>query len=216
MMQEWRRRRQAKRVKPGDGSPLPRFRWWQLLSRSLFTLELVGPDGRPSSYAVDVRQAGDKDDGEVRARLYVDGALRMVSRVPARFPVPGGEIEVVVGGFGMKRCHLVAADGSERQLVPHPRSAEGRRARFDRDHPVASRGVGALSLLAVLVGLCLALPALAETISEIPPVAQAVGTFKSPLNLPGWLLVTVGVAAVVGSIERALRLRSSWIDDLAS
>ena len=216
MFEDWKRQRQAKRVKPGDGRPLPRFRWWQMLSRSVFTLELRQAGGRVASYAIDVRQWGDKDDGEVRARLYLDGVQHAVSKVPARFEVPGGAIEVVVGNFGMKRCHFVAADGAETQLTPHPRSAEGRRARFDGEHPVASRVIGAVSMVAVLIGVCLALLGIAEAVTQAPPIAEVVGVFDSPLELPLWLTITLGVAAVLGSIDRALRLRSSWLDDLAS
>ena len=215
MFEDWKRQRQAKGVKPGDGRPLPRFRWWQMLSRSVFSIEVGEPTGT-ATWSIDVRQWGDKDDGEVRARLYRDGLQHAVSKVPARFTVPGGAIEVVVGSFGIKRCHLVADDGTETQLTPHPRSAEGRRARFDRDHATASRVIGAVSMLAVLVGLVIALLAIAESVSQVPPIAETVGTFDSPLDLPLWLAITLGVTAVVGSVERALRLRSSWIDDLAS
>jgi len=216
MLKRWRRSLQVKRAKPGDGSPLPRFRWWHSLTRTLFTVELPNTEGGISSYAVDVRQLGDKADGEVRARLYIDGALALVSRTPARFEVPGGEIEVIVGSFGMKRCHYVSEDGPERQLIPHPKTAEGRRARFDHDHPAMSRTVGLLAMISVLIGLGVAIPAIIEPLSQTPPIAENLGTFESPLNLPLWLSITIGVAAVLGSIERALRLRSSWIDDLAS
>ncbi|MGJ9425933.1 hypothetical protein ACHABX_08835 [Nesterenkonia halotolerans] len=216
MFKRWRHRLQVKRVKPGDGSALPRFRWWHSLTRTLFTLELPNSAGGFSFYAVDVRQLGDKDDGAVRARLYVDGTLALVSRTPARFEVPGGEIEVVVGSFGLRRCHYVAIDGSERQLVPHPKTPEGRRARLEKDHSGMSRIVGVLATVAVLVGLGLAIPAIIEPISEVPPIAENFGTFESPLKPPLWLGITIGVAAVLGSIERALRLRSSWIDDLAN
>ncbi|MCK0116448.1 hypothetical protein BCE75_103263 [Isoptericola sp. CG 20/1183] len=220
MIKRWRDRQLTKRVKPGDGRPLPRYRWWHVLSRSLFALDLPAPAGAPaggtSSYAVDVRHLGDGSDGEVRARLYVDGALHLVSRLPARFPVPGGVIEVATSAFGMKRCHFVTADGAERLLAPDPRSAEGRRARLARDHPRASRVVGALSTVAVLVGLCVAIPAIIEPISQIPLIAESVGVFESPVDLPVWGGVAVGLAAVLGSVERALRLRSSWLDNLAS
>lgn len=215
MLKRWRRRLQVKRAKPGDGSPLPAFRWWHSLTRTLFTVDLPDSAGSSSSYAVDVRQLGDKDDGEVRARLYIDGVLTLVSRTPARFEVPGGEIEVVAGAFGMKRCHFIAADGSERQLIPHPRTAEGRRAKFDHHHPVISHIVGMLATILVLVGLGVAIPAIIETISQVPPIADNLGTFESPFTPTPWLSITIGVAAALGSIERALRLRSSWIDHLA-
>lgn len=74
----------ARRVRPGNGEPLPRFRWWQLLSRSVRTMTLRAPDGTVSTYAVDVRQMGDPDDGAVRARLYLDGGLLSVSTLPER------------------------------------------------------------------------------------------------------------------------------------
>jgi hypothetical protein len=216
VIEEWRRRRAAKRVKPGDGRALQRFRWWQMLRRSLLFIELPSPSAeRPTTYTVDVHLWGDKD-GEIRAHLYRDGRHHAESKVPARFPVEGGNIEVAVSGFGVKRAHFVADDGSERQLVPDPHSAEGRRARFDRRHPAASRWVGVVSLLMLLVGAGLNLLQLIEPLSEIPPIADTLGTFESPIRLPVWANVSLGLAAVIGSTERALRLRYSWLDSFAS
>lgn len=212
----WRERWAARRVRAGDGAPLPRFRWWQLLTRSLLTLTLRAGDGAESTYAVDVRQAGDLDDGVVRARLYLDGALLSHSTLPASFSVPGGRIEVAVGTFGLRRCHYVSTGGIARQLTPHPASAEGRRARLHRNHPGLSRIIGGLSTLLVLVGVCVAVLQLAETISHAPPIADSIGTFDSPIHLSLAASITVGLAAVAGSTERALRLRSTWLDDLAS
>ncbi|KRE61597.1 hypothetical protein [Nostocoides sp. Soil756] len=212
----WRRSLAARRLRPGDGRPLPRFRWWQMLSRSVRTVTLARPDGGASTYAVDVRQLGDGSDGAVRARLYLDGALVWSSGLPASFPVPGGRIEVAAGTYGLKRCHLVRADGSSTPLQPHPASAEGRRARLERTHPRLSRAVGLVSALLVLVGLCVAVPQLAATISQIPQVAATVGTFDLPVHIPGAVNVAAALAAAAGSVERALRLRSTWLDDLAS
>ena len=80
----WRARLAERRVKPGDGRPLPPFRWWQVVTRTLFVIEATDTGARPAtapvSYAVDIRQWGDRDDGDVRARLYRDGALDAVSR----------------------------------------------------------------------------------------------------------------------------------------
>lgn len=212
----WRERRAARRVRAGSGEPLRRFRWWQLFTRSLLSITLPVSDGPDRTYAVDVRQAGDLRDGEVRARLYLEGALVSYSKLPARFSVTGGHIEVAVGTFGLRRCHYVPTDGDARQLTPHPASAEGRRAGLHRRHPALSRLVGVISTLLVLVGVAVAVLQLTETISQVPPIAEALGTFESPLHLSVAATVALGVATVVGSTERALRLRSSWLDALAS
>ena len=208
----WRNRR----VRDGSGEPLGRYRWWQMFGRSLRSITLTSTDGRASTYTVDVRHGGDMTDGEVRARLYVDGALQSYAKMPTRFAVPGGHIEVAITGFGLKRCHYVRADGVEQQLSPHPRSAEGRRARLHQRHPAVSRVIGLVSIVLVVVGLCVEVPQIIEALSQIPAIADSVGTFTSPIQLPLHLNLLIGLGAVVGSAERALRMRSSWIDELAS
>lgn len=210
-----KQRRNARRTQAGDGSRLPRYRWWQLLNRSLFELELPSGEGA-RRYAVDVRMWGDGSDGEVRARLYRDGSLAAVSKVPTVFPVEGGEIDVAATNVGMKRCHFVPDHGPERVMVPHSASAEGRRARFDREHPAASRFVGAVALVAVLVGGALALAQVVAQLTGIPPVAESIGAVEWPLRIPMAVNVGVGVAAVLGVVDRATRLRTSWIDSLAT
>ncbi|MFC0248235.1 hypothetical protein ACFFIO_06950 [Citricoccus parietis] len=216
MFQDWRRDRLTKRVKPGDGRPLKRFRWWQLLNRGLMHLRITGEDGRPVDYAVSVGYLGDAKTGEVMARLYLDGRLHAESKTPAVFPVLGGVIEVATSAFGLRRCHYVTEDGAARQLVPDPRSAEGRRARFDGSHPVWSRWIGVISLILIGIGVVLVLLELAEQLTAIPPVAESIGTFVSPVQLPLWLTITLGAGAVAGSTERALRLRYRWYLDGAA
>lgn len=206
----------SRRARTGSGEPLRRFRWWQVFSRSLRSITIAGPDGTASVYTIDVRHGGDATDGAVRARLFVDGSLRSYSTMPAVFTVPGGHIEVAITGFGLKHCHYVGPDGTEQQLAPDPASAEGRRARLHRDHPGVSRFIGLVSIVLVAVGLGVSVPQLVETISQIPPVAESVGTFASPVKLPLHLNLLIGLGAVIGSTERALRMRSSWIDELAS
>jgi len=207
-----RARRWSRRAEPGDGRALKPFRWWQLTRRSLLSITLTR-DGVPVRHVVDVRHGGDASDGVMRARLYVDGANALVSRVPARFPVTGGHIEVRVSEAGLRRCHFVADDGTERQLVPDPRSAEGRRLRFARHHPVASRVVAAVSVVVLLVGVGLNLLQVLEPISEIPPIAATVGTFDSPVHFDPWVNVTLGLVAALGAVERATRLRYHWLLD---
>lgn len=212
----WRARLAERRVKPGDGRPLPPFRWWQILGRSLFLLDLEGVGGVTTTFAVDVRQLGDRDDGEVRARLYRDGVQVAVSRLPARFAVPGGRIEVAARASGLRRCHFVPDAGEERQLTPHPRSAEGLRARLHHRHPVLSRVIGVIATAIVLVGVCITVPQLVETISQVPAIAESVGTFTSPIRLPTTVNILLTLAVILASTERALRLRSSWLDELAN
>lgn len=214
MLKDWRRRRAVQRVKPGDGRPLKRFRWWQMfLGRALLHLQLTGDDGRGVVYSVDVRHQGDGKDGVVRAQLYRDDRQHAVSKVPAVFPVEGGAIEVATTGAGVRRCHYVGADGAERRLVPDPRSAEGRRARLERDRPSVSRLLGVVSVIMLMVGVGLNLLQIIEPISRIPPIAENLGVFESPIHLPLWLNVTLGLGAALASTERALRLRYHWFLD---
>lgn len=213
MIKEWRRRRAVQRVKPGDGRALKRFRWWQLPFRALFHLRLTNDDGRQTVYAVDVRHWQNQSSGEVKAQLYLDGRQHAVSKLPAFFPVQGGTVEVGMSGFGLKRCHYVTADGAEQQLVPAPDSAEGRRARLDRTHPALSRGIGLLSALVLVTALAILVPQLIEQVTRPEGISQHTGTYTSPIDLPAWGNIVIGVATLTASTERALRLRYSRLLD---
>ncbi|MFR9730799.1 hypothetical protein ACL03H_16365 [Saccharopolyspora sp. MS10] len=209
MFKEWRRQRAVGRVKSGDGRPLKPFRWWQQFNRSLYYLR---QDGR-TEYAVDVRLMGDAKTGEVHANLFRDGRHHAVSKVPAIFPVDGGVIEVAVSRVGLRRCHHVTDGGAEQQLVPDPKSAEGRRARLERNHPAASRALGFLSVVMLIIGVVLLVLQVAEPISRIPPIAENIGIFESPLRLPAWLNIALTVGAAMASMERGLRMRYHWLLD---
>lgn len=213
MFDTWKRKRALARIEAGDGSALQRFRWWQLPGRALFHLQ---PSDSESTYSVDVRHWQNQGSGEVRANLYRNGRHTAASKLPAAFPVAGGTIEVAMSGFGIKRCHYVSVDGKEQQLRPDPSSAEGHRARFDHNHPLVSRLVGVISVAMLLVGIALLLLHVGERLSQIPPVADSVGTFVSPLDLPLWLTIALTIAAALASIERALRLRYHWLLDAAA
>ncbi|MEU9885026.1 hypothetical protein [Sphaerisporangium sp. NPDC051011] len=155
------------------------------------------------------------DREKVRAHLYVDGAHRFESKLPAMFPVEGGAIEVAMSAYGIRRCHYVTRAGAEHQLTPDPKSAEGRRARLDGEHPALSRSIGVFSVLTLLVGVGLNLLQIAEPLSRIPPIAERAGIFESPIHLPLWLNIALGLAAVLASVERSLRLRYNPLLDRA-
>lgn len=212
----WRSDVLSTRVRPGDGSELPPYRWWHAPIRTLMMLTVGDDPTGSTTYAVDIRTLGDRSDGEVRARLYTNGRQTAWSRLPAMFRVPGGAIDVRAGTFGVKRCHFVPDQGAERRLDPHPRSAHGRRARFDRRHPFASRVIGVVSALIVLGALAVTVPQLIEVISTIPQIADSLGQFTSPIRLTPLQNVAVTLAAIVASSERALRLRATWVDELAT
>ncbi|GAA2805863.1 hypothetical protein [Saccharopolyspora taberi] len=121
-----------------------------------------------------------------------------------------------MSSYGIKRCHYVTTVGAERQLAPDPKSAEGRRARLDREHPALSRSIGFFSVMMLLVGVGLNLLQIAEPVSRIPPIAESIGRFESPIHLPLWLNIALALGALLGSMERALRLRyNPLLDKLA-
>lgn len=213
MFEKTRSRRAARRITPGDGRPLKRFRWWQLPYRSLFYLRLPAGDGGQAVYAVDVKRGQDQTSAEAKADLYLDGRHHARSRLPAAFPVPGGIVEVRLSGFGLRRCHYVTSEGTEDLLVPDDASAEGRRAHLDRAHPALSRGIGTVSLTVLVVALVVLVTQLAGQITEVPAVAERVGAFTAPVRPPAWCNVVLTLVTLAAGTERALRLRYSRLLD---
>jgi hypothetical protein len=211
MLKEFRRRRQIARVRPGDGSALQDYRFWQLFSRSLFVLD--HPAGSDHRFEVDVRLTADSTTRRSPASLYRDGVQVARANVPVAFPVPGGVIEVATSQYGVKRTRYVGDDGRAQALSPHPRSPEGLRARFDRRFPRTSAVIGAVGLVVLLVGLAVTLSTVAEQVTRVEVVAQHLGTFTSPITLPGWAKLALPAAGAVAAIDRALRLKSTWMAD---
>lgn len=208
MFRNQRRRWQLSKARPGDGSPLQAYRWWHLLSRALFAIELDD-----QVFEVDVRHGRDSSSAKRPAALYRDGVQVLAGNLPVAFPVPGGVIEVATSQYGVKRMHHVDDDGGEHVLSPHPRSLEGRRARFARHHPRTSAAIGAVGLVVMLIGLAVTLSVAAEQVTRVGVVAQYVGTFVSPIHLPGWTKVALPVAGALAATDRALRLKSTWMAD---
>ncbi|MCA1040521.1 hypothetical protein LCM00_13490 [Bacillus infantis] len=209
MLKKISRYRAARRVKDGNGLPLKKYRWWQPFSRSLFYLTLTNEAGRQMVYAVDFSywQQFFSENGKGKAHLYLDGKHYAESKLPAAFAVAGGRIEVASTVFGLKRCHFVTGEGTVHQLTPDESSAEGRRARFDREHPTLSRWIGYISLIMLIVPLVLAIPQIIDAVTQVPLIAQRFGTFDSPITLPMWLNIGLGLCAAAGSVERATRLK---------
>ncbi|MFZ3452813.1 hypothetical protein [Arthrobacter sp. 7Tela_A1] len=199
-------------VKPDSAPMLQPFRWWQAFSRSLFHLRIRDREGLPETWSVEVRHGGD-DEGDVYVNLYRSGLHMTRAKPPASFPLPGGTIRVAVSMYGVRRADYVAHDGTVQKLTPDMSSAEGRRAHLDQTRPVLSRFLGVLSVMVLLVSLAIGVPQLLESVTSIPPVAAAIGTFASPFLLPGWANTALVLAGAAASTERALRLRYNRLLD---
>lgn len=200
-------------VRPGDGSPLQPYRLRQLFTRSLFSVELTEESGDRHHYEVDVRHGRDSWSSKRPAALHRDGVRVREADLPVAFPVPGGVIEVAVDQYGLKRMHHVTDDGREHVLRPHPRSLEGRRARFDRRFPRTTAVIGAAGLVVLLVGLAVALSVAAEQLTRVEVIAAQIDTFTSPVRLPGWAEIALVVAGALAATDRGMRLTSTWLAD---
>lgn len=86
----WKQKKAIRKVKPGDGHALKPYRWWQIFTRSLFYIRLTEEDGEQHIYAVSVPYFSE----DVKADLYRDDKHDATSKLPAKFPVPGGLIDV--------------------------------------------------------------------------------------------------------------------------
>lgn len=210
LFRNWRHHRKLGKVKPGDGHTLKTYRFYHLLSRSLFYLRLLENDESFHTYTVDVNYFSE----ESKADLYRDGKHIATSKLPAAFSVPYGFIEVATTSYGLKRMHYISREGNKQQLSPHPGSTEGLRMRFDQRFPEISKAIGILAIVILLLSIVLGSPQLIALITEIPIVQEYIGTFESPIILPGWLNAFLLIAGVLAAFERALTLRNHWLIDM--
>jgi hypothetical protein len=221
MFTTYRRRWQLSRVEPGDGTRLPEYRPWQVLTRSLFRVDLADPDGRRHSYEVDVRPGADGSTRNSPVSLYRDGLRIARAGLPTTLPVPDGVIEVAANQYGIRRIHHVAGDGTEHLLQPHPRSLEGLRARFGRRFPRISAAVGVVAVAVVLVVGAIGLLKGIDTLTHSPAIAarlgsHSLGTFTTPIRLSTGGTIALGLAGALAATERALAFRSRWTIDRRS
>lgn len=205
----WKRRRKINKVKPGDGHRLKEYRWWHIFTRSLFYIRLADEDGKESVYAVNVNYF----DEDEKADLYKDGKHIATTYLPGIFPVPGGEIEVELTTYGLTRMHYVT-ESDERILSPDPLSMEGLRLRFDKRYPRASNVIKYAAIIILLTSIALGFPQLLQLITSIPFIADKIGTFESPINLPEWLNSILFFAGIAAAFERAITLRNHWLIDM--
>lgn len=206
-----RRRRQLAKVEAGDGSPTRPFRWWHGLYRSMFLVDLEHDDGTTRTHSFEI----DSLAWDQTVEHHVDGVQAETSTYPAVFAVPGGHVEVDATNWGVvRRMHLVTDTGYEQVLRPHHRSSEALRARFASRHPRTSRAIEVAAVVVLVTSLALFGLQLADRATDLPVVADAVGSFTSPVRLPASLNAAIGVAAVLAAIERSWSMRHHWLIDV--
>ena len=148
----FRKKRRIKKVKDANGEPLKKIHFWQYLHRTVFHKRIGG-----DLYSVDVDLYGKELMGPERA-LYKNGVRIKESTVPSVYEVPGGFIEVETTTYGVKKINYVT-DTDEVQLIPDRHSLEGKRASFDSKFLSASKWVGYIAIVILIIGLIIAIPA---------------------------------------------------------
>ena len=83
-----------------------------------------------------------------------------------------------------------------------------------RRHPLLSRVIGWLAIAILLANLVLAVPGALELLTRLDRIAEVVGTFTSPVQLPDWITITLILAGVLAAVERALMLRRNRVIDV--
>jgi hypothetical protein len=156
------------------------------------------------TYAVEV----DFLDLAEKVHLYRDGTRIETQKSPASFEVGEGTVvEAAMGLLGMKDLK-VSGDGGGARFRPADGTAEAWRERVDREHATASRAVGAISLVVLVVALVLEIPQL------LGVGARALGIgFDPPFELPPVAAAALGFLALAALLERALRFKHNrWLD----
>ncbi|GAA3852366.1 hypothetical protein [Streptomyces sedi] len=189
---------------PPPGAPLPPFRPSLLLRRTRFAIDL--PEA--STATVDV------DHSAGLASLYRDDRHVQTAEMPVEFQLERGRIDVAASRFGMERISLVAADGSQRQLVPAPGTPEHWRAQLSRRRPGMGRALAAAAVLVLVVNLMVLAPQLLDLLTHQSIWTGRFPSFDSPLALPAWANTALAVLGALAGVERALSLRNHWLLDV--
>lgn len=181
-----------------------------MLTRSLYHIDLKNTSGQYDKYSVNVEyyEAGEE------VELYLNDKHIGSSSSPATFPVSGGYIDVQTTLYGLKRMHYVGDNHREIVLDPNAGTAEELRNKFALKYPLASRLISWLAIFILLLSIIVGIPQFIELITHLDIISENIGTFNSPINLPGWLNTTFTVLAALAALERALTLKSNWLIDI--
>ncbi|MCM8555423.1 hypothetical protein [Streptomyces sp. STCH 565 A] len=186
------------------GVELPPFRPSFSLQRTRFTAYLADE----SIATVDI------DHTSGHASLYRNNRLERTAEMPTRFTLGSERIEVAASRYGMRRIHLIRADGTQEPLDPAPGTPEHWRRRFSQRHPKVSHATAVGAVAVLIVDLILLAPQLLEVLTHLSIWSDRFPSFVSPVLLPVWFNAILGVAAALAATERALTLRHHRILDI--
>lgn len=188
-------------TKEGDGRSLKALRWWEMMTRSVFYLD---------EYAVEVYFFRFEDN----IMVYKNGRQVAKGTESLKYQVPGGEIEIALSDYGVKRMHYKEDTGQEQMLIPDKQSAEGLRYRFGQKFPRVSKWIGWIAVAILLTSVLLWIPQIVELLGEWDILDSYIGGFESPVQLPAWLNSTLVVLSVLAVIERTLTIKYHWLIDM--
>lgn len=192
---------------PTAARTLTPLRWGAGLIRGRFEVEWNG-----AHYVVDCNYF----DLDERVHLYRDGRLVDTAKGgKARFVIADGvRIEAALSKFGMKYVRLRrAGDRSTRPLQPMRGTAEAWRAEVDRRHPVASRAVGIVAVLVLIIMLLLELPQLINLVGTLTPHVGLAGFGIPEVSLTGPQNAAVVIIGGLAGLERALSMKHNPLLD---
>jgi hypothetical protein len=171
---------------------------WDVVSRGRFQTR---HGGHVWTVDLDYFEPGEK------LHLYRDGVEVEVQKSPATFHLgAGATIEASVSLLGMRQVDLVV-DGESTMLTPVEGTAEAWRLELERERPGVSHLIGAISWTVLALALVYEVPQLIALI-----VRALDADFEAPFTLPAAANFTLGLGALAGALERALRIKSSrWL-----
>lgn len=195
-------------VKDGDSRALKPLRWWEMMTRSVFYLEVYN-----SKYAVEVYYFRFEDN----IMVYKNGRQVALGTESMKYQVAetGGEVEIALSDYGVKRMHYTReVRGEEQMLVPDKQSAEGMRYRFGQRFPRVSKWIGWIAVAVLLISVILWIPQIIDLMSNWDILEDYIGGYESLINLPGWLNTTLVVLSVLAVVERTLSVKYHWLIDM--
>ena len=154
-------------------------------------------------------------DWNEKIHLYRNGIAIETQKSPASFDLGNGaRIEAEMSLYGMKRVHLIGANGeSPVMLDPVEGTAEHWRFQLDQRFPLLSRVIGVGSIIVLILAIAI----------DLPPFINMILHHLERIGFPHWQIPTLPISGpwlgfwaifgVIAAIERGLSMKyNPWLD----